>query len=59
MNDTEHSPQIPEDASQVDEAEQAELTRHGITRVPTAVYILGDYRYTKLADAVAQAKRSA
>lgn len=57
MNDAALTPLVPADASQVDPAEQAELLRHGITRMPTAVYILGDYRYTKLTDAVAQAKR--
>lgn len=49
---------VPGDAAPLDSAEQAELIRYGITRVPAAVYHLGDYRYTKLADAVAEAKRS-
>lgn len=53
------APPAPADAALVDPAEQAELVRYGITRLPAAVYLLGDYRYTKLADAIAEARRSA
>lgn len=52
-------PLAPADAALVDPAEQADLIRYGITRLPAAVYLLGDYRYTKLTDAIAEARRSA
>ncbi|UNK78435.1 hypothetical protein MNQ96_12755 [Sphingopyxis granuli] len=42
----------------VDAAERETLNRYGITRVPVATYLLDGYRYTSLADAVAQARRS-
>lgn len=35
------------------------LRKHGIALSPLAVYQVGDYRYTRLADAVAQARRQA
>lgn len=41
-----------------DAAERETLDRYGITRVPVATYLLDGYRYTSLADAVAQARRS-
>ena len=34
-----------------------EMERYGITRVPVDYFHVGEYRYTVLADAVAQAKR--
>lgn len=34
-----------------------EMTRYGITRVPVDYFHLGDFRYTSLADAIAQAQR--
>lgn len=37
--------------------ESEALLRHGITRVPAAVYLVGGFRYTSLGDAVAQARR--
>jgi hypothetical protein len=37
---------------------EAEMARYGITRVPIDIYHYKDYRYTNLADAIAQAKRS-
>lgn len=36
-----------------------ELARYGITRVPVDYFHLGDFRYTSLSDAIAQAKRRA
>lgn len=42
----------PEDAD-------AEMARYGITRVPADMFHYRDYRYAKLGDAVAQAKRDA
>jgi hypothetical protein len=34
-----------------------EILKLGITRVPVDVFRLGDFRYTNLKDAIAQAKR--
>jgi hypothetical protein len=42
----------------IDAAERETLDRYGITRVPAATYLLNGYRYTSLADAAAQARRS-
>ena len=44
------------DAHQPPMTEEA-LARLGIERVPGFTYRIGGYRYTNLADAVAQAKR--
>jgi hypothetical protein len=41
-----------------DEAEAALLIEHGIIRVPAHGFNVDGYRYTNLADAVAQAKRT-
>ena len=35
------------------------MARHGITRVATYSYRVGDYRYTSLGDALAEAERMA
>jgi hypothetical protein len=40
-------------------AEQAELDRLGIERVPADVFLWGGYRYSIARDAVAAAKRGA
>jgi hypothetical protein len=40
------------------ETEAALLALHGISRVPTDRFDVDGYRYTNLADAVAQAKRA-
>ena len=40
------------------DAEAAELERYGITRVRADTYHVGEYRYGKIADAIAQAKRA-
>ena len=39
------------------EAEQAELDRHAIERVPMHIYLWGGYRYSSARDALAAAKR--
>ena len=39
--------------------EQAELDKHGITRVPADVFLWGSYRYSNARDALAAAKREA
>jgi hypothetical protein len=36
-----------------------ELASHGIERVPADVYLVGGYRYSNLADALAAARRGA
>jgi hypothetical protein len=33
------------------------LARYGIVRVPVDHFLYGDYRYTRLEDAIAEAKR--
>lgn len=35
------------------------MARHGVTRTSTDTFHCGDYRYAKLSDAIAQAKRIA
>ena len=46
------------DPFELDEAAAAEQMAHyGITRVPADQYRYKDYRYSKLSDAIAQAKR--
>ena len=34
-----------------------EMAKYGITRVPVDYFFYGDFRYTNLKDAIAQAKR--
>ena len=41
-----------------DTSEAEAMTRHGIKRVLSAVYLVGDYRYTCLADALFEARRA-
>ena len=41
------------------EAEQAELDRNDIPRVPADTFLWGDYRYSNARDALAAAKRNA
>lgn len=38
-------------------ADAAELARLGIIRIPSEHFLVGRYRYAKLSDAIAQAKR--
>jgi hypothetical protein len=40
-----------------DTVDQAELNKHGITRVPADVFLWGGYRYSNARDALAAAKR--
>jgi hypothetical protein len=42
-----------------DKAEQAELDRYGIQRVPADTFLWGGYRYSTARDALAAAKRNA
>jgi hypothetical protein len=49
-NQREASPTVGGDAAE-------EMTKYGITRVPTDYFHYKEYRYTSLADAIAQAKR--
>ena len=39
------------------EPDDQQLEEWGISRITTASYIVGDYRYTQLKDALAEAKR--
>lgn len=50
---------MPSGARTTTEADEAEMERHGITRVVTDAFYCGEYRYAKLSDAIAQAKRVA
>ncbi len=43
----------------VQEDSSAEMARYGITRVPADMFHYRQYRYAKLGDALAQAKRDA
>ena len=45
-------------ATQLDNALIEEMAKYGITRVPVDYFHYGDFRYTNLKDAVAQAKRA-
>jgi hypothetical protein len=40
-----------------DDGMTAELTKYGITRKTINVFFIGNYRYSNLRDAIAQAKR--
>jgi hypothetical protein len=40
------------------DSERDEMVRYGITRVPVDYFICGQYRYSNLKDAIAQAKRN-
>ena len=42
-----------------EQAEQAELDRYGIERVPADVFLSGGYRYSSARDALAAARRGA
>lgn len=42
-----------------DKAEREIMEQYGIIREPASVYLVGPYRYSKLADALAGAKRMA
>jgi len=44
-------------AAQPEETPAEEMAKYGITRVPVDYFHYGDFRYTNLKDAVAQAKR--
>ena len=46
-----------EQQSAEDDGMTAELTKYGITRKTINVFLIGEYRYTNLRDAIAQAKR--
>lgn len=48
-----------EDPMPTRDAAVAEMARYGIARVPTDTFHYREYRYTRLSDAVAQARRDA
>jgi hypothetical protein len=48
---------VPQSAES--DVEQAELAKFGVMRVPTDVFLWGDYRYSNARDALAAAKRAA
>jgi hypothetical protein len=43
--------------SRGDTVGQAELDKHGVTRVPADIFMWGGYRYSNAHDALAAAKR--
>ena len=45
--------------SPADSVDQAELDKHGITRVPADVFLWGGFRYSNARAALAAAKREA
>ena len=45
--------------NELDKAEQAELDRYGIQRVPADTFLWGGYRYSTARDALAAANRNA
>jgi hypothetical protein len=49
--------EVGEDGMPTQEDAGAEMARYGITQVPADMFHYRDYRYAKLSDAVAQAKR--
>jgi len=42
----------------IGKSESADMSKYGITKKSVDVFYFGDYRYTNLRDAVAEAKRS-
>lgn len=46
-----------EQQSAEDDGMAEELTKYGITRKTINVFLIGEYRYSNLRDAIAQAKR--
>jgi hypothetical protein len=57
MNSREETP--GEDHALLTHTAAAEMHRYGITRVPADIFHYREYRYARLADALAQAKRDA
>lgn len=52
------TPTTDEPTPQPKKARAKEMAKYGITRVPVDYFHYGDFRYTSLKDAVAQAKRT-
>jgi len=48
----------PTDVNALTPAQEAEMKRLGIRRVPVDTFHVGAYRYSNLADAIAQAERA-
>lgn len=57
MSDPRTAPPTQGSVETCDQAELETLAQYGITRVPATAYLVGGYRYSSLADAVAQARR--
>jgi hypothetical protein len=51
------SPKHSEGHPGVEQKDADEMAKYGITRVSVNYFHYGDFRYTNLADAIAQAKR--
>ena len=50
-------PQKPPAVAPLESEAESEMSRLGITRVPMDYFHVGEFRYTSLADAVAEARR--
>lgn len=51
-------PNAPQDtAPSAIRTDAGEMSRYGITRVPVDYFHLGEFRYTSLTDAIAEARR--
>lgn len=57
MSPRDKAPAVERTSSHEDAA--GEMARYGITRVPADMFHYGEYRYARLSDAVAQARRDA
>lgn len=58
QTDTSNSPGSPDLFNRKsDPTDRDEMAKYGITCVPVDYFHCGDFRYTNLADAIAQAKR--
>lgn len=56
MNDIEGAEDV-QGHSALSPADHADMKKFGITYVPVDYFHIGEYRYSKLADAIAEAKR--
>jgi hypothetical protein len=48
---------IVQDKAKIDQATKNKMSQFGIVRTTTDVFRVGKYKYSKLSDAIAQAKR--
>lgn len=58
MNDGTHPIESSASANSADHSADKDMARYGITHQKVDVYLLGNFRYSTLKEAVAQAKRA-